>query len=162
MFSSGLRGWSATLWDMNAEWVAVVLTLIGFVGSLAAAWFARKEQMAAGRSADLAREVQESMAASQAAIAAALERPRVAFEAGPHSVRTWVLRNKGPEAATGLVVDWPDWVRLIVDPAPTSLEIGEAIEFSGTMRRPRDERETTMLVVCSELPQGIRVPLPSF
>ncbi len=149
-------------WGVQSEWVAVALTLVGFLGSLGAAWFARKERIAAGTSADLAHAVQEEMAASQAAIAAALTRPKVMFESVPHSIRTFVLRNKGPETATDLVIDWPDWIWVVNDEVPTSLAPGECIEFGGAGRRLREERETSMLVACAQLPGGMRVPLPSF
>lgn len=147
---------------MDAEWAAVALVLVGFLGSLVNALWARRERIYAGRSADLALEVQESMAASQAAIAAALSRPAVAFDIVEHGKR-WMLRNKGQETATDVWVDWPDWIRIINDTEDlTRLEPGSGIVFGGAPRRFGESRETATRVTCAQLPEGANVTLPGF
>ena len=101
-------------------------------------------------------------AASQAAIAAALSRPAVAFDIVEYGKR-WMLRNKGQETATDVSVDWPDWIRIINDTDDlTRLEPGNGIVFGGAPRRFGESRETATRVTCAQLPDGVNVTLPGF
>jgi len=154
------------IWEAEgmSEWVGVVLVLVGFLGSLVNALWARAERVRAervraGKSADLALEVQESMAASQATIAAAFTRPAVKFEVVPHGKR-WALKNIGTGKATDVVIDWPTWC------APDTnvvMELGpdEGVTFWIHTRRFSEGRRTpSMLVTCRELETPVRVMLP--
>lgn len=143
---------------MDVEWVAVVLVLAGFLGSLINALWARRERIAAGESADMAREVQESMADSQAKIATALSRPDVAFEVVEHG-KFWLLRNKGRATATGLVINWPALCHPIGD-VPDTLEPGIGVVFGLAPRRVGAELVSTMRVSCEQLPDGVPVSVP--
>jgi hypothetical protein len=143
-------------------WVAAVLTLAGFLGSLVNALWARQERMAAAESAADAHAVQESMAASQASIAKSLARPAVAFEIVQDG-RTWILRNKGQDAATSVRPEWPYWVRLMDEHnvPPYQLGPGEGVAFSITMPRFGERRKPSMLITCEELPGGVSVTVPT-
>jgi len=124
---------------MDAEWVAVLLTLAGFLGSLVNALWARHERVAAGAAAADAHQVQESIAASQASIAASLAKPSVAFVVEAFG-SNWMLKNIGQDAASGLLIEWPNFTYPQRD-VPDVLEPGNELLSGQVQDEPvRDAR----------------------
>lgn len=148
---------------MDTEWVAVMLTLAGFFGSLVNALWARRERMAAAQSAADAHQVQESMAESQASIAASLARPSVAFEVLGDGHRGWVFRNRGQNTATNVRPEWPHWVRLINGDDPLPAEMGPGVGISFSIAGPKfgERRNPSMRVTCDQLLDGVSVIVPT-
>jgi len=143
---------------MDAEWVAVLLTLTGFLGSLINALWARRERKAAAESAADAHQVHESMAGSQAAIAAALSRPAVAFVVEPFGTK-WMLKNVGQDTATSVQIEWPNFTHPQSD-ASNVLEPGSGIAFGIGSRRAGARRPQSLRLVCDQRPDGVTIALP--
>lgn len=145
---------------MSAEWIAVVLSLFGMLGSLVAAKWSRDDARRSNDAADRAEEraeeantLRESMSKSLVKLA---EKPEVGFKAS-RAVRNRrvIVTSTGTRTVTGLTIEpAPSW-REGVQPA-TELEPGESFEclLGGQI--------VSIKIFCDQKPEGewVEIPVP--